>query len=96
MAGKGAIEFLRKEDNVENEAKQIILNFYKEIGGDQEQLYFTSDWFSGASYKVTRMGHGYINMRRIYIDDYLDSKSESAEKFIKGKLERLLKMEVSA
>jgi hypothetical protein len=81
---------------VENEAKQIILNFFKEIGGDQDELHFASDWFSGASYKVTRKGHGYIEVRRIYIDDYLDSKSESAELFIKGKLEKLLKMEKSA
>ena len=81
---------------MENEAKQIFLRFYKEIGGNQEQLHFTSDWFSGASYKVIRMGHGHINMRRMYIDDYLDSKNEFAEKFIKGKLEKLLKMEVSA
>ena len=80
---------------MENEAKQIFLNFYHEIGGNQEELYFASDWFSGASYKVTRTGHGYINMRRMYIDDYLDSKDEPAEKFIKGKLEKLLKMVVA-
>jgi hypothetical protein len=78
---------------MENEARQVILNFYKEIGGDQEELYFASDWFSGASYKVARKGHGYVNMRRMYMDDYLDSKNEPAEKFIKGILERLLKKE---
>jgi len=81
---------------VESKAKQIILDFYKEIGGNQDELHFAPDWFTGASYKVTRTGHGYIDIRRIYIDDYLDSKNESAEKFIKGKLEKLLKMEGSA
>ncbi|MBI3803070.1 MAG: hypothetical protein HY282_04840 [Nitrospirae bacterium] len=74
-------------------AKQIILDFYQEIGGNQHELHFASDWFSGASYKVARKGHGYKEIRRVYIDDYLDSKDKSAEVFIKGKLERLLKME---
>lgn len=77
----------------QEEAKQMILNFYREIGGNQDELHFASDWFSGASYKVTRRGHGYKEIRRIYIDDYLDSKDKSAENFIKGRLKRLLEME---
>jgi hypothetical protein len=78
---------------MDTEVKQIILNFYKEIGGNQDELYFASDWFSGASYKVTRKDHGHVEIRRTYIDDYLDSNNESAEKFIKSKLEKLLKAE---
>lgn len=74
-------------------AKQIILNFYREIGGNQDELHFASNWFNGASYKVTRTGYGYQEIRRMYIDDYLDYKDQSAEEVIKGKLERLLKME---
>ncbi|TAJ96981.1 MAG: hypothetical protein EPO39_19650 [Candidatus Manganitrophaceae bacterium] len=77
----------------QEEAKQVIISFYQEIGGNQDELHFGSDWFSGASYKVTRKGHGYKEIRRMYIDDYLDSKDKSAEDFIKGKLEKLLKME---
>ena len=77
----------------QEEAKQMILNFYREIGGNQDELHFASDWFSGASYKVTRRGHGYKEIRRISIDDYLDSKDKSAENFIKGRLKRLLEME---
>ncbi len=77
----------------QDEAKQIILNFYREIGGKQEELHFESNWFNGASYKVTRKGYGYKDIRRMYIDDYLDSKDESAEEFIKGRLGSLLKME---
>ena len=80
---------------MDGEAKQVILELYKEIGGDQEEIFFAPDWFSGASYKVARKGYGHIDMRRIYIDDYLDSKNEAAEKFIKVKLEKLLKMEVA-
>lgn len=80
----------------QEEAKQVILNFYQEIGGNREELHFASDWFSGASYKVTRKGYGYQEIRRMYIDDYLDSKDNSAEEFIKGKLERLLKMDEAA
>ena len=76
----------------QDEAKQAILNFYQEIGGSQEELHFASDWFSGASYKVTRKGYGYKEIRRMYVDDYLDSKDQAAEDFIKGKLEKLLKM----
>jgi len=75
------------------EARQMILHFYQEIGGNQEDLHFASDWFSGAFYKVARKGCGYKEIRRTYVDDYLDSKDKSAEDFIKRKLERLLKME---
>jgi hypothetical protein len=91
----GANGFLTEGESVDDEAKQIILNCYREIGGNQDELEFTSDWFSGASYKVIRKGHGYIEIRRIYIDDYLDTKNESAGQFIKGKLEKLLKMKES-
>ncbi len=80
----------------QEEAKQMILSFYQEIGGNREELHFGSDWFSGASYKVTRKGYGYKEIRRMYIDDYLDSKDQSAEDFIKDKLKRLLKMEAAA
>lgn len=80
----------------QEEAKQIILNFYREIGGNQDDLHFTPDWFTGAFYKVTRKGHGYKEIRRMYIDDYLDSKDKSAEEFIKGKLGRLLEMEAAS
>lgn len=76
----------------QEEAKQVILNFYQEIGGNQDELHFESNWFDGASYKVTRKGYGYKDIRRLYIDDYLDSKDQAAEDFIKGKLEKLLKM----
>ncbi|MGB3940279.1 MAG: hypothetical protein WBK96_02165 [Candidatus Manganitrophaceae bacterium] len=80
----------------QEEAKQVILNFYQEIGGNQDELLFASDWFDGASYKVTRKGYGYKEIRRTYMDDYLDSKDESAEDFIKGKLEKLLEMSFTA
>ena len=86
---------MTERKSVDDEAKQIILNFYREIGGNQDELQFDSDWFSGASYKVVRKGHGYIEIRRIYMDDYLDTKNEAAGKFIKGKLEKLFKMKES-
>lgn len=77
---------------MDNEAQKIILNFYREIGGNQDELHFAPDWFSGASYKVARKGYGYIEIRRVYIDDYLDSNDRSAEEFLKGKLGKLLKI----
>lgn len=80
----------------QEEVKQIIIHFYQELGGKQDDLHFASDWFSGASYRVARIGYGYKEIRRMYIDDYLDSKDPSAETFIKGKLEKLLKMEETA
>ncbi len=79
-----------------DEVKEMISDFYKEMGGNPDELHFGPHWFDGASYKVTRIGYRNIDIRRTHIDDYLDSKNESAAVLIKRKLEGLFKTKESA